>query len=213
MKDFLILCVFLVFYGCAGIAENQEDFVLQHESNEERLLTKEEFFARVSKSVDLIYEGMSAVREAVNLYAKDNNGALPSGSDEALKRALVEGGYLEKWPVVPFFALKDPVQRYIRYYTDFADADNNGMTEDAIFLDDLKIEVCQEFVHRYASPGFGDEVYDYEAAGEQYPAATIGRHIKIFAVNWSASRAPDSCSILWFIEYTGIPTAKLSADH
>lgn len=205
MKNLLVLWLFLIVYGCASTPAIQEDFALQHESNEGRLLTEEEFFARVSKSADLIYEGMSAVRESVNLYANDNDGALPSGSIKAVKNLLLEGGYLEEWPVVPFFAFRDPIQKDIRYYADFADADNNGATEDAIFLEDLKIEVCQEFVRRYASPGFGDEVYDYEAAEEQYPAATIGRHIKIFAVNWSKLNTPDYCSILWFIQYTGIP--------
>lgn len=213
MKNLLILLFLLIVYGCANTAAIQEDVVLQHESNEDRLLTEEEFFARVSTSADLIYEGMSAVREAVNLYASDNNDTLPSGSRKIVKKLLLEGGYLEKWPVVPFFAFKDPVQRDIRYYANFADADNNGLTEDAIFLDDLKIEVCQEFVRRYASPGFGDDVYDYEAAEEQYPAATIGRHIKIFAVNWSTLKTPDYCTILWFIQYTGIPNEEISSDY
>jgi hypothetical protein len=202
----LLIWVFVLFFcGCTNTAIIQESEALQHENNEDRLLTKEEFFSRVSQSADLIYEGLRAIRDAVRLYSNDNNGELPSGSNQVLRALFLEEGYLEEWPVVPVFAFTDPVQKDFRYYSIFGDTDNNGVRDDVIILQDLKIEVCQDFVRRYASPGFGDKVYDFEAANDRYPAETIGRHIKIFAVNWSMATTPDSCDILWIVQYEGFP--------
>jgi hypothetical protein len=147
----------------------------------------------------------AAVREAVDLYAKDNGGALPSEEDPDEKKILLEGGYLEEWPLVPTFAFTEPVQKEIRYFDNFADMDDSGAVEDVIIVQNLKTEVCQDFVRRYASPGFGENIYDYEAEGEKYPGQTIGRHVKIFAINWSVSSVRDICDILWVIRYTKFP--------
>lgn len=203
MTKYLVWAFALFLCSCTNTAIITESAALQHESKEERLLAEEEFFARVSQTSDLIYEGMSAIRNAVSLYAKENNGALPSVSINAVRALLLEGGYLEEWPVVPAFAFTDPVKGDFRYFHNFGDTDNNGVKDDVISLDLLKIEVCQDFSRRYASSDLGGKVYDYEAEKKRYPAETIGRQIKLFAVNWSMETTPDYCEIVWVIRYEG----------
>jgi len=61
--------------------------------------------------------------------------------------------------------------------------------------------VCEEFVRRYASPGFGDTVYDFQAAGKRYPGQVIGKHIKIYAIDWSAGDFSEDCDIYWVVQY------------
>lgn len=205
MTKHLVWAFALFLCGCTNTAIITESADLQHESKAGRLLAEEEFFARASQSADLIYEGMSAVRNAVSLYLNDNDGALPSVGVNAVKDLLLDQEYIDAWPVVPSFAFTDPVQKEIKYFHGFGDTDNNGVSDDVINLEGLKNEVCQDFVRRYASPGFGDKVYDYEASRKRYPAETIGRHIKIFAVNWSMKTEPDYCEIVWIVRYEGFP--------
>ena len=68
MKKLLLLLIVLFIHGCAGIAPGSKGTVLLHEASESRLLTEAEFMARASQSADQIYEGMSAINDAVSLY-------------------------------------------------------------------------------------------------------------------------------------------------
>lgn len=199
MKILLYLLFSVLAYGCAAKAPNSTS--LLHESAESALLTEEEFMVRASRSATIIYEGLKAVDDAINQYVFDHNGEFPSGNAGQIKALLLEQGYLEEWPVVPAFAHAAPVQWAPRYYNNHEDADGNGLEDRIIFVQKLKLEVCEEFVRRYASPGFGDTVYDFQAAGKRYPGQTLGKHIKIYAINWSSDDFSEDCDIYWVVQY------------
>ena len=109
-------------------------------------------------------------------------------------RVLVDGGYLKEWPVAPAFAFANPVQYDFIYQNTYDDTDGLGPKDKVLYVRELKNEVCEEFIRRYSSPGFGDMIYDFEAAGKKYPGETLGRHIKIYAINWSMATWPDQAA-------------------
>jgi hypothetical protein len=213
MKTLLYLLLAVLAYGCAAGSPKStelrhESAELRHESAEKALLTEEKFMARVSKSADMIYEGMHAINDAAKLYAVDNNGSLPPGLRKAVRALLLDGGYLKEWPVVPAFAFAKPVQYDFTYHNSFDDMDGLGPEDDVLHVPQLKNEVCEEFIRRYSSPGFGDMIYDFEAAGKKYPGEALGRHIKIYAINWTMATTPDSCDILWVVKYNVPPPPR-----
>lgn len=204
MKKLLLLLMVQFLYGCASTAPESKGLnatALGHETSESELLTEAEFMDRVSRSADIIYEGMNLISDAANQYYVDNNGLLPPARKN-LRDILLDGGYLEEWPVPPPFAFFDPGQGHFKFFRGYADVDGIGKLDDVITVMELKNEVCQVFARRYASPGFGDTIYDFEAAGNKYPTETTGEHIKIYAVNWETAEL-DRCDILWVMEYTG----------
>jgi hypothetical protein len=203
MKRLLLFLILVSVCGCASTT--QKTIKLRHETSESKLLTEAEFMGRVSQSATQIYEGFRAIDSAARLYASENGGNFPAGSRQEAKSKLLGGGYLNEWPVVPEFAFTDPTQYEIKYHSQYADADDNGKTDHSIYVQDLKLEVCDEFVRNYGSPGYGDTIYDFEAAGGKYPGQTIGRHIKIYAISWEKVLRPEYCDILWVVQYTGFP--------
>ena len=206
MKTLLYLLLAVLAYGCAAGSPKstvfrQETSELRHESAENALLTEEEFMDRASQSATIIYEGLKAVDDAITRYTLDHNGDFPPGGYQAVRALLLEQGYLQEWPIVPVFAYTDPVQFDIRYYNNYQDADGDGVEDRIVFARQLKLEVCEEFVRRYASPGFGDKVYDFKAAGKRYPGHTLGRHVKIYAINWTETFFSEACDIMWVVQY------------
>ncbi|MFC1779500.1 hypothetical protein ACFLZU_04090 [Thermodesulfobacteriota bacterium] len=206
MKTLLYLLLAVLAYGCAAgspktTAFRQETTELRHESAENALLTEEEFMDRAAQSATIIYEGLKAVDDAITRYTLDHNGDFPPGGYQEVRALLLEQGYLQEWPIVPAFAYTDPVQLDIRYYNNYQDADGDGVEDRIVFARELKLEVCEEFVRRYASPGFGDKVYDFQAAGKRYPGHTLGRHVKIYAINWTETSFSEACDIMWVVQY------------
>lgn len=199
MRKLLILFVTLMVYGCTSMTSQNP--VLRHEQDESRLLTAEEFMARVSQSVSIIYDGMNAISEAAERYALDHDGRLPPGNMKTIKSQFLDGGYLKAWPEVPPFAFADPVQYEFNYVNGYDNLDNIGAHDDVIFVPDLKVEVCEEFIRRYSTSGMQDVIYDYEANNDRYPGETIGRHVKIYAITWARSEKPDYCDIEWVMQY------------
>ena len=211
MKKLLLLLIVLFSYGCATSVPKtvvQKNNVLRHESAETTLLTEQEFMDRVSKSAVMIYEGMRAINDAAKLYAVDNNGSLPPGLRKDVRALLLDGGYLKEWPIAPAFAFTNPVQYDFIYHNTYDDTDGLGPWDKVLYVQRLKNEVCEEFIRRYSSPGFGDKIYDFEAAGKKYPGEAIGRHIKIYAINWEMETSPDYCDILWVMKYNVPPPPK-----
>ena len=211
MKKWLLLLIVLFVHGCASIAPESTELdstaldstALRHETSESALLTEAEFMDRVSRSADIIHEGLNVISDAINQYFIDNNGAMPPARMN-LRDLLLDGGYLEEWPVVPPFAFFDRRQGSFRFFSGYADVDGVGKLDDVLTVLRLKNEVCQVFARRYASPGFGDTIYDFEVAGNKYPAETAGGHIKVYAVRWVTDDV-DHCDILWVMEYPYIP--------
>ena len=204
MKKWLLLLIVLFVHGCASTAPENNDLnsnALRHETSESVLLTEAEFMDRVTQSADLIYEGLRTIDEGVQQYFIDSKGRLPRSGNQ-LRDLLLDGGYLEEWPVAPPFAFTDPRQRHFKFFRGYADVDGVGTLDDVITVMKLKNEVCQDFVRRYDSPGFGDTIYDIEAAGNKYPGEVVGGHIKVYAVRWLTGDV-DYCDILWVMEYTG----------
>jgi len=199
MKILLYLLLAVLAYGCAAGAPKSTS--LLHENAESALLTEEEFMVRASRSATIIYEGLKAVDDAIKQYVLDHDGDFPSGNFGAVRALLLEQGYLGEWPVVPAFAHAVPIQLDIRYYDNYEDTDGNGLEDRIIIARELKLEVCEDFVRRYASPGFGDKIYDFEEAGQRYPGQALGKHVKIYAVNWSTRAFSESCDILWVVQY------------
>jgi len=200
MKNLLLLLITLLLYGCAGTLP-LHDTTLLHEQFENGLMSKQEFNDRVTQSATLIYEGMRTINDAASRYALDNSGKLPTGNVKVVRSLLLEGGYLEAWPVIPPFAFTDPVQSDFKYWAGRADMDGIGELDDAISASQLKVEVCESFIHRYSSFGPGDIIHNYEANGEKYPGKVVGRHIKIYAITWSWSESLDYCDIEWVVQY------------
>lgn len=203
MKNILFLLIVLFAYGCASIApESNEPKItaLRHETSESALITEAEFMDRVSQSADLIYEGLRVVNDAAIRYVIDLNASGPGVGDNALRTKLLDEGYLKEWPVVPPFAFTDPVQGDFRYFSGYANVDGLDGVDDVFTVRDLKTEVCQVFVRRYASPGFRDTIHDFEAAGGKYPTEISGQHITIYAVDWFSGER-GLCDILWVMKY------------
>ena len=199
MNKLLALLVVMIVQGCAGDTLQRTE--LLHEHNEVKLITEQEFMARVARSATLIYEGLSSISTAAQLYAQDHEGRLPSGNSDKVKKLLLDGGYLNAWPVIPPFAFTNPVQDELSYMNRYDNLDNIGERDDIIYAQDLKIEVCEEFSRRYSSPGLEDVIYDYEANEDNYPGETIGRHIKVYAISWSKTTSPDYCDVEWVVRY------------
>ena len=194
----LLLSVLLV-YGCAGTP--MEDSAIRHETSESQLLTEQEFMERASQSAALIYEGFDSISRAAGQYAMDNDGRLPAGLPKAVKALLLERGYLERWPVLPPFAFANPVDYPFVYSNGYDDMDGIGAKDDAISAQELKLEVCEAFVSRYTSFGPGDIIHDFKADGGKYPGELDGRHIKVFAIIWQYEIQPESCEIIWVMQY------------
>jgi hypothetical protein len=199
MKKLLMLFIVLFVHGCASTGS--ESTLLRHENSESRLLTKSEFMARVSQSADRIYKGMSAVNDAARLYAIDNNGNLPMVSSKKVRSLLLDGGYLKEWPDVPPFAFTDPIITNMRYKGEFDDMDGPGSRDSVINVRDLKIEVCEEFAHRYSDSYFKGSIYDFGAHGDRYPKEATGEDVRIFAIRWPGAPSQDYCDILWVMQY------------
>lgn len=199
MRNLLILFVVLVVYGCTSTTS--QNVVLRHEQDESSLLTEKEFMARISQSATLIYVGLNAISDAAKLYSLDHNGRLPPGNKKKIKPQLLDGGYLKAWPMVPPFAFTDPGQNEFIYVNGYDNMDNIGGHDDVIYVQDLKIEVCEEFNRRYSNSATEDVIYDYEANNDRYPGETIGRHVKIYAISWSRSQRPEYCDIEWVMQY------------
>jgi len=206
MKKMPFFLVLLFVFGCANTA--LKNSVLLHENSESKLLTEEEFMERVSQTAVQIYEGMRTISDAAKLYANDNAVGLPARNSGAARAALLDGGYLKDWPVVPPFAFTDVVQFDFRYVPGYADMDGYGAQDDVIYAQDLKIEVCEEFIRRYSSAGPDDVIYDYEANGDKYPGEVLGTHMKLYAINWSVDEQPDYCDIEWVLQYNGVYIPK-----
>ena len=207
MKKLLLQLTVLFMFGCANISPSL-DTSLPHESSESKLMTEEEFMDRVKKSTPLVYEGMRTVHDAARQYALDNNGTLPVGTSREVEALLLQEGYLKAWPVIPPFAFTDPVQHDLRYISLYDNMDGIGPLEDVISAQDLKIEVCEEFILHYSSFGPGDTIYDYEANRSQYPGLRLGGDIKIYAINWSSVNTQGSaidpaayCEVQWVMQY------------
>jgi len=206
MKKFLVLLIVLFVYGCSNIVPASMGLggtTLRHESVEDSLLTEEEFMERVSQAATQIYEGLSAISDAAKLYAIDNDDRLPTGGFIDVRALLLDRGYLSAWPEVPAFAFTDPEQGDFKYSSGYADMDGVGAFDDVIYAQDLKIEVCEEFNRRFSSLAPDDSIHDYEAAGGKYPGQTIGTHMKLYAISWSKTRAPEYCDIEWVMKYNG----------
>ena len=199
MNKFLALLVVLIVQGCA--ADTLQRTELLHEHDEAKLITEQEFMARVARSATLIYEGLSSISTAAQLYALDHEGRLPSGNSDKVKKLLLEGGYLNAWPVIPPFAFTNPAQDELSYMNRYGNLDNIGELDDVVYAQDLKIEVCEEFSRRYSNSGLEDVIYDYEANEDNFPGETIGRHMKIYAISWSKTKSPDYCDVEWVMRY------------
>ena len=199
MNKFLALLVVLIVQGCA--ADKWQSSELLHEHDEVKLITEQEFMARVARSATSIYEGLSSISAAAHLYALDHDGRLPPGNSDKVKALLLEGGYIDAWPVIPPFAFTNPVQDELNYMNRYGNLDNIGEFDDVIYAQDLKIEVCEEFSRRYSSSGLEDVIYDYEANKDKFPGETIGRHMKIYAISWSKTTSPDYCDVEWVVRY------------
>ena len=199
MKKLLVLLIVLFVFGCANVAP--KDAELRHESSEQALLTEAEFMDRVSQSATMIYEGMRAIIDSVQLYTVDNDGNLPTGSPLEVKALLLDGGYLHEWPAVPPFAFTDPDSLEFKYALGYDDMDGLGEMDDVIFLQDLKVEVCEEFFRLYPGDMPGDVIFDYEANGNKYPGDVFGRHVKVYAITWSTTDPIEYCDIEWVMQY------------
>jgi hypothetical protein len=195
----LIVLIVLMVQGCVSLPRYNTE--LLHEQHENKLLTEQEFMSRVSQSATLIYEGLSSISAAAKLYALDHDGQLPPGNAETVRVLLLDGGYLKAWPVIPPFAFTDPVEIEFYYMNRYDNMDNIGAFDDVIYAQNLKIEVCKEFIRRYSSFGTGDDIYDYEANEDSYPGETIGRYVKVYAISWSKTTSPDYCDIEWVMQY------------
>jgi hypothetical protein len=206
MKKVPLLLVFLFVFGCANTALKNSE--LRHENSESRLLTEEEFTDRVSQTAVQIYEDLRTIIDAAKQNANDNDVRLPPGNPTSARAALLDGGHLKEWPVVPPFAFTDVVQHDYRYMPGYADMDGYGARDDVVFAQDLKIEVCEEFIRRYSSAGPDDIIYDYEANGEKYPGEVLGTHMKIYAIAWDIDLQFDYCDIEWVLQYNGVYKPK-----
>ena len=164
-------------------------------------MSKQEFMDKVAQAATLIYEGMRTINDAVAQYVKDNDGKLPGDSVSKARELLQDGGYIDEWPTIPPFAFTDPVQYELKYTPGYADMDGIGASDDVIFAQDLKIEVCEEFIRRYSSAGPEDIIHDYEANRRRYPGEVFGRHMKIYAIKWSGEDYIGYCDIEWVMQY------------
>jgi hypothetical protein len=203
MKNILFLLIVLFAYGCASIAPESNELKtteLRHETSESTLLTEAEFMDRVSQSADLIYDGLRVVNDAASRYVIDLNASGPGIGGNALRTKLLDEGYLKEWPVVPPFAFTDPVQGDFRYFRGYADVDVLDGVDDVLTVQELKTEVCQVFVRRYASPGFRETIHDFDASGRRYPTEISGQNITIYGVDWFSGER-GLCDILWVMKY------------
>jgi hypothetical protein len=200
LKKLLPILTALVVYGCVSTGPASGPTLL-HEASEPEIMTKQEFMDRVAQSATLIYEGMRAINDAAKQYATDNDGKLPGSNISKVKELLLDGGYIEQWPVIPPFAFTDPIQYELKYTNGYADMDGIGAVDDVIYAQDLKNEVCEEFILRYSSAGPEDIIYDYEANRERYPGEVFGRHMKIYAINWYGTNPDGYCDIEWVMQY------------
>ena len=138
----MIVFTILFLSGCADIS--LQDPVLQdvllHEEDEAQLLTEAEFMSRVSQSAAIINDGLLEIQGAVEKYAADNGGSMPSGKHEEIKSLLLDGGYIERWPTVPPFAFTDhQAEHELRFSRRFEDLDGRGAFDDVVFVQDLKL--------------------------------------------------------------------------
>jgi hypothetical protein len=201
VKKLLLLFIPLFVFGCTGVGPSHNKGELLHENNESRLLTEEEFMDRASQAATLVYERMRIISDAANLYAADNAGKLPSGNFNDVETLLMEGGYLKVWPALPPFAFTNPVSNKLRYSTRYGDMDGSAPHDDVLYAQGLKIEVCEAFARRYSSFGPNDIIHDYQANGDKAPGATLGKHMKVYAMIWEMATRYEYCDIVWVMQY------------
>lgn len=199
----ILLMIILFSSGCTittvrGPNSNSD---LRHEMDEAQLLTESEFMSRVRQSASIINEGLLRIEQAVTSYADDNDGSLPSGNLDEIKSLLLNGGYLERWPTIPPFAFTDPVEYEYSVSRKYEDLDGKGRHDSVVFIRDLKLEVCEEFGRRYASPGLTNPVHQYISSQQRAPGAIYGRHVTKYAILWEEINFPEYCDILWVMQY------------
>jgi hypothetical protein len=215
----LFLFVFVFVYGCADTALQSSSLwqekdvgsqLMLHEEDESKLLTKAEFMEKVALSAAMIYEGLRAINDAGEQYAIDNDVRLPQGRDSVVRSMLLDGGYLNAWPVVPAFAFTDLHEHNhdFVYSPKLDDMDGSGARDDVILVQDLKLEVCEEFSRSYSDFKPDVIIHDFEAE-EKYPAEVYGRHIKVFAIIYAKTQEPDYCEIEWVVKYNEPPRPRL----
>ena len=206
MRKFLFYLGLLLLCGCSGLrlTGNSGDIAtLQHENQASQLLSEEEFMARATRSATLLYQGMLAISDAAKQYAAAHDNQLPRGTTEQIKHLLLDGGFLDVWPVVPPFAFVEQIPNLpdFRYKNNHDDMDGIGAMDDIIYVQDLKLEVCEEFSRLYSSFSPETVIHDFVAARERYPGEVFGRHITVYAINWSMEQWPDYCEVEWVMKY------------
>ena len=152
MQKLAFFLIVLLVSGCVGVSS--QGSALRHESDEQELLTEAEFMERASQAATQINQGLSAISAisaAAEQYAQEHDGQLPQGPSTVVKETLLNGGYLADWPVVSLFAFTEPDQRDFNYLNKHDDMDGVGERDDIIYVPNLKIEVCEEFIRRYSS--------------------------------------------------------------
>ena len=199
----ILLMIILFSSGCTltAVKGPNPSSDLRHEMDEAQLLTEPEFMNRVRQSASIINEGLLRIEQAVTGYAADNGGSLPSGNLDEIKSLLLNGGYLERWPTIPPFAFTDPVEYGYMVSRKYEDLDGKGRHDSVVYIQDLKLEVCEEFGRRYASPGLTNPVHQYISSQQRAPGAIYGRHITKYAILWDEILFPEYCDILWVMQY------------
>jgi hypothetical protein len=143
-----------------------------------------------------IYEDMRTISDAAERYALDNDGSLPQGTTVAVKKMLQEGGYLKTWPS------SSGTYGTYEYRSGYDDMDGGSAADDALYTEEFTDVVCSEFMAKYASAlgTLQSAQWDYAANGKTYPAVTLGKGARIFAIKW-ASADVDKCQIIWVMRY------------
>lgn len=153
--------------------------------------------AKDSQAATKLYNDMRTIADGLDLYVNKNGAYPPDRGDESL---LVSTGILKSLPTLVKLP-GAPVNDDYEWFPAYDNMDGIGANDDTLTTyTNMTLDVCAEFNRRYAAPPLNDgTVFDYEAAGNQYPGQALGRQHKVYAIKWST--AATKCEIDWVMQY------------
>jgi hypothetical protein len=145
-----------------------------------------------------VYKQMSGLQKVLLKYEAEH-GHLPQGNYTTAEKALIKEGYLKRYPQADP-SLFGPEGGEYQFHPNWDKMDEGSAVDSILVLSGLKDDFCKLYNNLYSSNNSGFTIYDWEANGKRYPATTIGKNMRIYAIKYETA-TQDFCWIEWVISY------------
>lgn len=158
--------------------------------------------ARLRQAATKFYNDFRILSDAMDEFYR-RNGRLPTAAEVNGDKILVTSGILKAMPT-PDLSWKDSTDygaaSVYEWSSSYDNMDGVGAHDSTWLYYYVPNELCAEFNSRYAAPPLDDgTVFDYQAAGSQYPGENLGRHHRVYGIKWVTT--DSTCELEWVTQY------------